>query len=246
MIPNGLSRAIMGKRVAILQSNYIPWKGYFDMILRVDEFVLFDEVQFTRRDWRNRNKIKTANGLLWLTIPVKQDDYHQKISETEISDDQWASKHWKTISLNYARSPFFKTYKDIFGDFFHSALPVKLSEVNRKAIELINEILEVKTKITSSSDYTFSEGKNERLISICRQAGASVYLSGPAAKEYVDESLFTNENISVEWMDYSGYKEYPQLFPPFEHGVSVIDLIFNTGPEAIRFITQKESAPYGK
>lgn len=235
----------MSKRIAILQSNYIPWKGYFDLIRQVDEFIFYDEVQYTKNDWRNRNKIKTATGLQWITIPVY---YHfpQKISETKISASDWALKHWKTISMNYSRAPFFKDYKLQFEEFYASELPDKLSLVNRKAIELINGILGIKTKLSSSSDYIWSEGRNERLVNLCKQAGATNYLSGPAAKNYMDESLFQAEGITVEWMDYSGYRPYPQLFPPFEHGVSILDLIFNTGPQAIEYITEKETAPYGK
>jgi hypothetical protein len=235
----------MGKRIAILQSNYIPWKGYFDLIRIVDEFIIYDEVQYTKNDWRNRNKVKSPTGAQWLTIPIL---YHfpQKISETVVSSTDWAQKHWKTITLNYSRAPFFKEYKDVFEKFYTSELPAGLSEINRKAMEMINEILGIKTKITSSADYTLSEGRNERLVSICKQAGATEYISGPAAKNYMDESLFAQEGIKVSWMDYSGYREYPQLFPPFEHGVSIIDLIFNTGSEAIDYIAVKETAPYDR
>ncbi len=235
----------MGKRIAILQSNYIPWKGYFDLIRKVDEFIFYDEVQYTKNDWRNRNKVKTATGSQWLTIPVL---YHfpQKISETIVSNKDWAQKHWKTISMNYSRAPFFKEYKDVFADFYSSGLPENLSQINIKAIELINGILGITTRLSSSVDYALEEGRNERLVGICKQSGATNYLSGPAAKDYMDESLFNAEGIKVEWMDYRGYREYPQLFPPFEHGVTVLDLIFNMGPQAIDFIAEKETASYGK
>lgn len=229
---------MIGKRVAILQSNYIPWKGYFDLIHKVDEFVLYDEVQYTKRDWRNRNLVKTPNGLIWLTIPVIN-NHREKISETVISDPDWAKKHWKTIVLNYGRAPYFKQYKDVFEEFYLSEQSEYLSVINRKAIELVNRILGIGTTITSSADYQLSGDKNDRLINICVEAGASTYLSGPAAKSYIDEASFESKGIKVEWMDYSGYREYPQLFPPFEHGVSILDLIFNTGAEALSFITEK-------
>lgn len=235
----------MSKRVAILQSNYIPWKGYFDLIRKVDEFILYDEVQYTKRDWRNRNLVKTPQGLIWLTIPVIN-THREKISETKVSESDWAAKHWKTITLNYGRAPYFKNYKDLFGDFYHSRQPEYLSTINRNAIELINELLGIKTLITSSADYGVSGDKNEKLITICKAAGASIYLSGPAAKSYIDESEFRSSGIEVEWMDYSGYRIYPQLFPPFEHGVSVLDLIFNTGPDALSFICEKETIQHGQ
>lgn len=236
----------MGKRVAILQSNYIPWKGYFDLIGKVDEFVLYDEVQYTKRDWRNRNKIKTPGGLQWLTIPVIANYASDKISEIVVAEKDWSVKHWKSITLNYSRAPYFKMYKDQFGDFYNSSLPEHLSMINRAAIEMINGILNIKTKISSSADFHLHEGRNERLIGICTQANATVYLSGPAAKDYMDESKFNEAGIQVEWMDYSGYREYPQLFPPFEHGVTVLDLIFNTGPQAAEYINVKEIATHGK
>lgn len=235
----------MGKRIAILQSNYIPWKGYFDLIRLVDEFIFYDEVQYTKNDWRNRNKLKTPSGAQWITIPV---EYHfpQKISETKVSAKDWSIKHWKTISMNYARSAYFKEYKDIVGDFYHTTHSEYLSVINRKAIEMVNEIVGIKTKLSGSSDYVMAGDRNERLVNICKQAGATNYLSGPAAKSYVDESLFNNAGIKVEWMDYSGYRAYPQLFPPFEHGVSILDLIFNTGPDTLSYIIEKETTIHGR
>lgn len=225
------------KKIAILQSNYIPWKGYFDLINMVDEFVLYDDVQYTRRDWRNRNKIKTPSGLIWLTIPVEvKGKYFQKINETRISEKDWAKKHWRTISLNYAKARYFREYKEIFEELYLSCDEEYLSLINYRFITAINQVLGITTKIRWSSEFTLLDGKNERLIGICKECKANVYLSGPAAKDYIDESLFEKEGIKVEWMDYSGYPEYNQLYPPFEHGVSIIDLIFNEGPNATKFM----------
>ena len=224
------------KKIAILQSNYIPWKGYFDLINMVDEFVLFDTAQYTKNDWRNRNKIKTAQGVNWLTIPTKQSSLSQKIFETKVSDSRWSKKHWQTISQNYSKTPFFKDYKDIFEDFYMNNQEKSLSLINARLIELVNSILDIQTKITWSSDYELMEGQTEKLLGICKQAGTDVYLSGPAAKDYFDESLAEKMGIQVEWMDYSGYPEYHQLHPPFEHGVSILDLIFNEGPNAKHFM----------
>lgn len=225
------------KKVAIVQSNYIPWKGYFDLINSVDEFILFDDMQYTRRDWRNRNKIKTAKGLIWLTIPVQvKGKYYQKIKDTEISDVEWGRQHWKTITFNYNRARYFQDYKHIFEPLYLNCQEKYLSRINYLFIVNICKILGINTKISWSMDYNIVEGKTERLISLCKQAQATEYISGPAAKNYINEDLFKQENIKLSYIDYSNYPEYHQLYPPFEHGVSVIDLIFNEGENAKKYM----------
>jgi hypothetical protein len=225
------------KKIAILQSNYIPWKGYFDLINSVDEFIIYDEMQYTRRDWRNRNKIMTLNGPKWLTIPVEvKGKYKQKVNETLISDSGWAVKHWQNIKQFYGKARFFNDYKNTFEEFYLNCNETRLSQVNRRLIELVNGILGIKTTLRWSSEFDLFEGQTERLLGICEQAGGNVYLSGPAAKEYFDEEMAIEEGIKVEWMDYSGYPEYQQLHQPFEHGVTILDLIFNEGPEATQFM----------
>lgn len=223
--------------VAISQSNYIPWKGYFDMINMVDEFILYDDMQYTRRDWRNRNKIKTPNGLLWLTIPVKtKGKFFQKIKDTFVSDPDWAAKHWRTLSYNYASAPYFDSYREIFEELYLGSIPPRLSEINYRFLFAICGLLGIKSKLSWSSDYHIIEGKTERLVDLCKQAGAKEYISGPAAKNYIDPVLFEQAGIKLTFMDYSGYPEYQQLYPPFEHGVSIIDLIFHTGSDAPRYM----------
>ncbi len=224
------------KKVAILQSNYIPWKGYFDIIGSVDAFILYDDMQYTKNDWRNRNKIKTQNGLQWLSIPVRQESLHQKINETKITDPKWNINHWRSISQSYAKAPFFKVYKERFEALFLEAKSEYISDINRHFIEAINAMLGITTKIYDSREFVLAEGKSERLLALCQELGATTYLSGPAACDYLDEKIFTEVGINVEWMDYSGYREYHQLFPPFEHGVSVIDLILNEGENAKNFL----------
>ncbi|MDK2047386.1 WbqC family protein [Aliarcobacter butzleri] len=224
------------KKIAILQSNYIPWKGYFDLINMVDEFIFYDEVQYTKNDWRNRNKIKTPQGIQWLTIPVRQESLDQKIKDTKISDKKWNIKHWRTISQNYSKAKYFKDYKDIFEELYLTCDEEYLSEINYKFITTINEILGIKTKLRWSSEFELVDGQTEKLLGICKDCNADIYLSGPAAKDYFNEDLAKQENIKVEWMDYSGYKEYEQLNPPFEHGVTILDLIFNKGDRAKEFM----------
>jgi hypothetical protein len=225
-------------RIAISQSNYIPWKGYFDMINRVDEFVLLDEVQYTRRDWRNRNRVKTANGPVWLTIPVHvKGRYHQRIDETRISAPDWAAKHLKTLEQSYRRAPGYELYDTRLAELYGSAAgDERLSDVNRRFIEAVCEWLGIRTKLSWSTDYAAGDGRNERLLSICLAAGATEYVSGPAAAAYLDEGLFRAHGVEVSWMDYSAYPEYPQPHPPFAHAVSVLDLLLSTGADAPRYL----------
>ena len=221
------------KKVAILQSNYIPWKGYFDMIAAVDEFIIYDDVQYTRRDWRNRNQIKTPNGLQWLTVPIKaKGKYHQKIRDTEIDGYDWASAHWKTLVQNYRRASYFNEVADWLEPLYLAECYTHISQLNRRFIEAICDYLDIKTIISNSWDYNLLEGKTERLADLCIQAGGTEYISGPAAKDYIDESVFTDLGIKLTWFDYIGYPEYPQLWDEFTHGVTILDLLFNCGKDA--------------
>jgi hypothetical protein len=229
----------MGRRVAIVQSNYIPWKGYFDMIAAVDEFVLLDEAQYTRRDWRNRNRIKTRAGPVWLSVPVEvSGKYLQRICETRISEPGWNERHWRTITHNYARAPFFREYGPQLAAIYEGATDPLLSNVNRHLLAGICGLLGIATRLSWSTDYDAPSGKTERLVHICERLGATEYLSGPSARGYLDMDTFAQAGITVTWMDYSGYPEYPQLFPPFAHDVSIVDLILNTGEQARTHLVQ--------
>lgn len=232
------------KKIAILQSNYVPWKGYFDIINSVDEFIIFDDMQFTRRDWRNRNKIVTPKGLQWMTIPVQtKGKFEQKINETKISDPAWAEKHWAILIHNYRRTEYFSKYESFFENLYLGCEDVLLSKINYRFIRGINELLGIKTAIRCSGEFNLADEKSQRLLSLCKAVSATMYLSGPAAKEYLKTELFEREGIGVEWMDYIGYKEYRQLYQKFEHGVTIIDLIFNKGPIAHRFMKSFSEFP---
>jgi hypothetical protein len=221
------------KCVAIVQSSYIPWKGYFDLIRAADEFILLDDVQFTKRDWRSRNRIKTKDGLCWLTIPVHtKGRYQQRIMDTTISDPAWSERHWRTIQGAYARAPFFDAYAPRIKSVYEQLPSDRLSDVNRSLIGAICQTMAITTPIRWSSEYHPSEGRNERLIDLCLKAGATDYLSGPSARGYVDEAAFADAGVVVHYVDYSRYPEYPQPYPPFEHAVSALDLLFCTGPAA--------------
>jgi hypothetical protein len=225
------------KKVAILQSNYIPWKGYFDMIAAVDEFILYDDMQYTRRDWRNRNQIKTPQGVQWLTVPVQvKGKYDQKIKDTLIDGSDWATAHWKTLVQNYRRAPHFLEVAQRLEPLYLSESYTNISQLNRRFIEVICHYLGIKTIISNSWDYNLLDGKTERLADLCMQAGGTEYISGPSAKDYVDESVFNNINIQLTWFDYAGYPEYPQLWAEFTHGVTILDLLFNCGKDAPKYM----------
>ncbi len=218
------------KRVAIVQSNYIPWKGYFDLINLVDHFVLYDDVQYTKYSWRNRNRIKTPQGPIWLTIPVRHTHLQQKIQDTRIDTTIWRRKHWHSLQHNYSRAKYFATYKDLFASLFLTSRDTFLSDLNYRFLQAICNLLGITTEFSFSGDYRLCEGMMERVVDLCRQLGADEFLSGPTAKPYINEPLFTAAGIKILWMDYGGYPEYTQLFcPPFIHEVSIVDLIFNEG-----------------
>jgi hypothetical protein len=225
------------KKVAILQSNYIPWKGYFDMIAAVDEFIIFDDVQFTRRDWRNRNQIKTPRGLEWLTVPVQvKGKYKQKINETIVDGSDWQSLHWKSIIQNYSHAPYFKEIAILLEPLYLEYRYIYLSSLNRCFLEVICNYLKINTVILNSSTFHSSYSKTERLAELCILVGGTEYISGPSAKNYIDKKIFDDMNITLTWFDYNGYKEYSQLWGKFNHEVSILDLLFNCGKNSSKYM----------
>jgi hypothetical protein len=234
------------KRVAIVQSNYIPWKGYFDLIAHVDEFILLDDVQYTNRDWRNRNRIKTATGPIWLSIPIRHGSRSQLINEATATDQSWRIKHWRALTHAYRRAPYFDEYAMVLEKMYRECPGDRLSEINGHFLEGICSLLGVQANLRQSTNYGATGSKTERLIDLCRKSGATQYVSGPAARAYLDETLFQNAGIEVQWFDYSGYREYPQLHPPFDHHMSVLDLIFSTGPNAKRYLKIATAAGPGE
>lgn len=235
----------MGKTVAIVQSNYVPWKGYLDLINQVDEFILYDDRQYTRRDWRNRNRVKTAKGTIWLTIPVQvKGRYHQRIDETFVSDPAWRERHWATLQHSYAKAPHFEPYRDRLEALYLGSDEARLSAVNRAFLEALCDLLGISTPLSWSTDYEVDAADRvERLLGLCQASGATRYVSGPSARGYLEEgrAAFDDAGIEVAYADYSGYPEYPQLHPPFEHAVSVIDLLVNAGPDAPRYMLSFDS-----
>jgi hypothetical protein len=230
------------KTIAIVQSCYIPWKGYFDLIAAADEFILYDDMQYTRRDWRNRNLIKTAQGLSWLTIPVKvKGKYFQSIRETELDGQDWPKNHWKSLHQNYRRAPYFDQISKVLAPLYLDKQFTHLSELNRALIEVICPLLGISTNIKWSWDYSLVDGKTERLLDLCQQAGGTEYISGPAARDYIDESLFEEAKVALRFFDYDNYPNYPQLWGEFQHGVTILDLLFNCGPNAPSYMKLRSS-----
>jgi hypothetical protein len=226
-------------RICIIQSCYIPWKGFFDLIGRCDEYVVYDSAQYVKRHWHNRNRIKTADGVQWLTIPVTvKGRFEQPIDQVEI-EKPWAEKHWRTLELAYRHAPFFEQFAPAVKAWYeHADKQTRLTDVNAIFLHGIAGQLGLKTRIVSDTVYPSRGSKTERLLEIARAARADRYLSGPSAQAYLDGSLFASAGIAVEWMDYEGYLEYPQLHGSFEQAVTVLDLLFNTGPEARRFLAR--------
>jgi hypothetical protein len=221
-------------RAAVLQSNYLPWRGYFDLIHDVDVFVFYDDVQYTVNDWRNRNRVKTPNGVVWITIPIgNQND--RRICDVEIRDRAWARKHWLTIEQSYQRAPHFDRLapflREVYAHDWRS-----LSELNHATIKVIAQMLGITTKFRDSREFALQSSKSDRLLSLLQQLGADEYVSGPAAKAYLDVEACTRAGITVTWKDYSGYPEYPQLHGAFVPDVSIVDTLMCCGADASHYI----------
>ena len=194
-------------------------------------------MQFTKRDWRNRNKIKTPNGIQWLTVPVQtKGSFNQKISETRVDGNKWQKDHWNSLTKNYSRAHFFEEISQWLKPLYQERDYSFLSHLNRTFIDKICSYLNIKTKISSSSGYELTGDKTERLANLCNQVCGTEYISGPAAKEYIDEGVFKSLGIKLTWFDYSGYKPYTQLWGSFYHDVSILDLLFNCGKDASKYL----------
>ena len=226
-------------RVSIIQSCYIPWKGFFDLIGRCDEYVVYDSAQFVKGHWHNRNRIKTSAGTKWLTIPViTSNRLGQSIRDVEISK-KWADQHWGAVERAYRNAAFFAQCAPIVRGWYEKADQTRsLSEVNLIFIKAIASQLGLSTRITSDLAYPREGTKSERVLSMVRATGANRYLSGPSAQVYLDESIFKAAGVEVEWMEYRNYNTYPQLHGEFVHAVSTLDVLFNTGPDALRYVRQ--------
>ena len=224
------------KRVGIIQPNYIPWRGYFDFIRQVDTFVFLDDVQYTKQDWRNRNKIRLKNGdLTWLTVPVRT-SADTLIKDVEIDHKvPWVRKHLTAIELNYNKTPFFDMYFDPFRKVLEAGIPL-LSDLDMELTKLICGWLGISNELRKSSDLQCAGTKDHKLIEMMQKVGGTHYLSGPAARAYIQPDLWKSAGIEMSYIRYPDYPEYPQIAAPFAPGVSVLDLVFMTGPKASEYI----------
>ncbi|MCP5064712.1 MAG: WbqC family protein [Ignavibacteriae bacterium] len=221
-------------KVGMIQPNYLPWRGYFDFIDEVDLFVIYDDVQYTHRDWRNRNKIKTNSGGVWITVPV----IHNKdslINSAMIDySSRWVEKQIKTIILAYKKAKYFDEYSAELFSILRQEVSL-ISDLNYTLIKWVMEKLSIKTQIRFSSEFNITGSKYEKPLQILKQIGATDYLSGPTAKPYTDEKKMRSEKINLHYKEYN-YREYPQLWGDFVTKVSVIDLLFNCGENSREFL----------
>lgn len=219
--------------VTILQSNYIPWKGYFDIIAAADVHVVYDVVQYTKNDWRNRNRIKKrGGGSRWLTVPVHQRTLDQRIDETMIAERDVLRSHWNLLEQTYEDARCFDDMAGLLHPLFDRRAPELLHDLNVDLLQQLCAMLGIDTTIRQSTQFDLGDDRNRRLVDICEQIDADTYLSGPAARDYLDVDAFTHAGIDVTWMDYEGYPEYDQPHPPFDHRVSIIDTLLCSGDRA--------------
>ncbi len=223
----------------ILQPSYIPWRGYFDQIHKADLFIFYDDVQYDKRGWRNRNRIKTSRGGQWLTIPVHSKGAQIEnipINEIEIDWTQaWNEQHLRAMQFNYGKAPFFKTYFPWLEEVY-SRRPALLADFTIPfTIELAQKLGINHTRFARSSEYGATGKKTDRLVEILQKVGATHYISGPSARDYIENEKFQAADISLEYMEYN-YPEYQQLYPPFDPYVTALDLLFMVGPEAAGYI----------
>lgn len=223
-------------KIFINQSIFIPWKGFFDNIAAADLYVVYDSVDFNPRSFRNRNKIMTSQGSKFITIPTKKMPRGTSINQIEIADRNWGQACWKTIEHNYKKAPFFNLYKDTFQSLFTETEDRRITNINVKFIRAICALLNINTPITPDTEYDFVGDKSEKLLSICLQSNAETYLSGPGAEDYLNIELFKQNNIAVEFADYEKYPVYTQVYRPFSHHVSILDMLFNLGPSIKQYM----------
>ncbi len=228
-------------RVGIIQSNYFPWRGYFDFISKVDLFVFHDDIQYTKGDWRNRNRIKTPNGPRWITVPVRYKTTSQLICETEIDEStDWRKQHLNLFAENYRKAPFF----DLAHELLASCLRFPATTISELNVNLLREtcsVLGIDTETMLSSELGATGVKTKKLIQLLTSVGATSYLSGPSARGYLDEGMFADAGIELCYMSYD-YPRYPQLWGGYDDALSILDLIANTGPSARKFMDNSGGA----
>ena len=224
---------------AVTQSNYLPWRGYFDLIRKCDHVIFLDDVQYTRRDWRNRNRIKTPNGPKWISVPVntKGRFANMRVCEAVISEPGWKAQHLASIQNAYRTAPHFESVIGKLETWFSNlGSESNLSAVNRSLIENIADYFGLDCRFSWSWDHIPLQdldqmGSSQRLLELCQKICARAYISGPAAKAYLDQDMFVEAEMGVEWMDYASLPSYPQINGSFESSVSIVDYMMMQGSQ---------------
>ena len=230
-------------RVTILQPSYLPWLGFFEQMTRSDKFVLLDDVQYTRRDWRNRNKVRVKEGWVWLTVPVQQKSrFSQSLLETRIDNSvSWRRKHLETLRQHYCKAPFFEKYFPRCQQIYEKDWEF-LFDLCLETIQFLKEEMGIETPLLRSSEMKLSGEKTERLVSICRELGATHYLSGESGSDYISQEDFSNPGIELEYQNYE-HPVYPQRYPGFVPHLSTVDLLFNCGEQSLSILKQDKTEP---
>jgi WbqC-like protein family len=227
--------------LVVLQPGYIPWLGFFDQLKRCDVFIYYDDVQFDKHGWRNRNRIKTLKGAKWLTVPVKHTGRTgQHICDVEIDRNQrWSQKHLRSIRESYARAAYLEHYYEELASTLDRDWRL-LVELDIAVVALMCRWLGLERRMLRSSELDVAGGKTDRLVNLCRHVDADRYLSGTAARDYLDTGLFAAADVAVEWQDYV-HPTYPQLHGTFVPFLSTLDLLFNVGPSSHQVIACGET-----
>jgi hypothetical protein len=225
--------------VVILQPSYIPWRGYFAQIRKADLFIFYDDVQYDKHGWRNRNQIKTAQGKQWLTIPVHSRGVTEGIPIKDVRIDwsrPWGKSHMKALTFAYNKAPHFKHYLPLLESFYDRRDECLADFTIETTVLLSRELGITSTRFLRSSELPGIHGvKTDRLIKILEQVGAQHYISGPSARDYIEKEKFDEAGITLEYIEYN-YLEYPQLHPPFDPYVTILDLLFMAGKDALNYM----------
>lgn len=223
-------------RIGILQPGYLPWLGFFEQMAKVEFFVFLDDVQYTKKDWRSRNRIRTKDGWIWLTVPIiTKGKFKQKILEAKIDNSfNWRRKHWRSLEIWYQKAPYFKNYKDFLKNLYSKEWEY-LVDLDLEMIKYLAKALGIKTPTVRSSELKAKGEKTGRVVNICKEVGANLLYDGKAAKDFIDEDLMKRNKIEIEYQDYQ-HPVYRQLYEPFIPYMSVVDLLFNHGDESLDII----------
>lgn len=226
----GLAAQQQTRTLAVLQPGYLPWLGFFEQVKRASTFVIYDDVQFDKNGWRNRNRIKGNSGPIWLTVPV-HGSTSQKICEVRIDNKlPWRRKHLSSIEMNYKKAPYYELYMPRLKEIFAQDWDF-IAELDMVLIEQLCKWLEIGTPLVRSSSLTVAGDRNSKLVNLCKTFNCQTYFSGAAAQDYLDQDLFKGEGIQVEWQDFK-HPVYQQMHGEFIPFLSVLDLLLNCGPES--------------